>query len=394
MNGEKKVILHLVFDGVLFDQVYPRFEAMERYENRYLLGTIASTKQFIFIKNTEKIIRTESLAQWRGIISDPQVDIIYLHGLWRDYLKAVDYIQDNVVVMWWCYGMEIYENVFGQPALMGLNVYKPRTLRFYLSDGPFYIRISHKLLHYHPRLYNVIRGIFNGVFRRPERKLKKMLSRIDFAWTPLEIELEELKSIHPYIKAKPFKLISSANKETLDIHYQTGDILLEHSAHISNNHLDIIDFIKNKNLNLKGRNIYIPLSYGIKKMAERVKEESQFEGANIHCLMESLPFNEYKEMMSGCSHAIFGMVRQSGLGNVYLCFRKGIKVFLFKDSILYKQFKSDGYHVFSIEDDLNDISISEPLPFNHANENYELFYSKLSNSIGTYQQQFDKILNN
>ena len=61
--------------------------------------------------------------------------------------------------------------------------------------------------------------------------------------------------------------------------------------------------------------------------------------------------------MSGCTHAIFGMIRQSGLGNIYLCFRKGIKVFLFKDSILYKQFKTDGYHVFSIEDELNDNSI-------------------------------------
>lgn len=393
MNGEKKVILHLVFDGILFDRVFPKFEGMERYENRYLLGKIGHTKQLKYINNSEKIIKAESLKEWRKMVSDPQVDIIFLHGLWKDYLKAVNYIQKNVVVMWWCYGMEIYENVFGQPALMGLNVYKPKTLHFYLSYGPFYLRVSHKLLYYHPRLYVFIRGIFDYIFRRPERNLKKMLSRINYAWTPLEIELDELKRNHPYIKAKPYRLRVLANKDALEFHGQTGNLLLEHSSHISNNHLDIIETIKKKQLELKGRDIYIPLSYGVKKMAERVKEESNFEGAYIHCLMEALPFNEYKEMISGCTHAIFGMIRQSGLGNIYLCFQKGIKVFLYKDSILYKQFKSDGYQVFSIEDDLDNKSISEPLSYEQAKNNHEVFYSKFNSSFGTYQQQFDEILN-
>lgn len=392
MNGNKKVILHITFDGILFDQVYPRFEAMDRYENRYLLGTIGGAKQLKFIKNTNKIIKAKNFEEWERIISDSQVDIIYLHGLWKDYLNAVDYIQDNVVVMWWCYGMEIYENVFGQPALMRLNIYKPKTLRFYLSYGPSYIRVTHKLLYYYPRLYIFIRGLYNFIFRRPERKLKKMLSRINYAWTPLEIELSDLKRNYLFIKAKPYKLMGVTNKDDLEIHYQKGHILLEHSAHISNNHLDILDLIKKKQLNLKGRNIYIPLSYGVKKMAERVTEEANFEDANIHCLMESLPFSEYKEMMSGCSHAIFGMIRQSGLGNIYLCFKKGIKVFFFKDSMLYKQFKADGYHVFSIEEELNDVNIQEPLTEDMALNNYNIYYSQ-QRELGTYQEQMDRILN-
>jgi hypothetical protein len=393
MNVDKKVILHITFDGVLFDQVYPQFEAMERYENRYLLGAIGSSKKLKFIKNSEKIIRADNLDEWGKFISDPQVDIIYLHGLWKDYLKAVDFIQDNVKVMWWCYGMEIYENVFGQPALMGLNIYKPKTLRFYLSTGPFYIRISHKLLFYCPKLYVLIRGFFNAIFRRPERKLKKMLSRIDFAFTPLKMELDVLKKRHPYIKGKPYRFVGVANKDVMERHSQMGHLLFEHSAHISNNHLDVLDSIKEKQLDFKGRNIYVPLSYGVKKMAERVKEESKFEGANVCCLMEPLPYQEYSEMISSCSHAIFGMIRQSGLGNIYLCFRKGIKVFLFKDSILFKQLKNDGYYVYSIEDDLNEESIKTPLAMEQADHNYNLFYEQFGGSVESFEQQFDRILN-
>ena len=392
MNGEKKVILHLVFDGVLFDQVYPRFEAMERYENRYLLDVLGKNREVSYIKNTDKLIKAETLEEWCSVISNSEIDIIYLHGLWQSYLNAVDYIQKDVVVMWWCYGMDIYENVLRWPPLFPVRLYKPKTHWFcyrYLLGRHF---ITSELSFYFPKLYTLLVKLYNRFTDNRDKKLIHLLSRIDYAFTPLEIELIELKKRHPYIKAKPFRLRGVIEKEPIEIHEKTGGLLLEHSANISNNHLDIIAAFKKKKLHMQGRNIYVPLSYGDKRLAERVKEEANFKGANIHCLMEALPFNEYKEMMSDCSHAVFGMIRQSGLGNIYLCIRKGIKVYFFKDSILYKQFKSSGYHVFSIEDDLNDESISEPLSYEQARTNYEIFYSKFNGILGTYQQQFDNII--
>ena len=140
MNGNKKVILHLVFDGILFDRVYPHFEKMDKYENRYLFGSLNCNEKIKYIKNTEKILRVDSVDAWGKIVGDPCVDVIYMHGLWPDYLKAIDYVRDNVIVMWWCYGMEIYESSFGVPSLMGLNIYKPRTYKFLESLGGAAIR--------------------------------------------------------------------------------------------------------------------------------------------------------------------------------------------------------------------------------------------------------------
>lgn len=392
MNGNKKVILHLIFDGILFDRMYSRFEEMDSYENRYLFGSLNTDEKIKYIKKTEKLIRVDSLEKWGEIVSDSQVDIIYMHGLWPDYLKAVDFVRDNVVVMWWCYGMEIYENCFGLPPLMELNIYKPRTYKFLESFGGNRYKLFLYLLHNQPQLYILLTKISNFIHKRPESKLKKMLSRVDYAFTPLEIELQELKKKHPYIKAKPYVLRGLAVKEPLVAHENIGYILLEHSANKSNNHLDIIAAIKSKNLDLQNRDIYVPLSYGEEDLAGRVKTEAKFDGANVQCLMEVLPVEEYKKMISGCTHAIFGMIRQSGLGNIYLCLRKGIKVFLFKDSILYKQFKADGCYVYSIEDDLNDVSIKEPLTREQAVNNYNYIYSIYDNSLGTYQQQLDNIL--
>ena len=394
MNGNKRVILHITFDNILFDMVYPDFEKMEDYENRYLLGSLKCNQEIKYIKNTQKLIRFESLEEWGKIVSDPQVDIIYFHGLWEYYLKAIDFIGQDVIVMWWCYGMEIYENCFGYPPLLNLRLYKPRTFHFLQSQGTKRSRINRHLLYYHPGLYVFMRRFYNIISRKSKDKLKAMLSRIDFASTPLESELVELKKRHSFIKAKPFRLWGAFIKEPIETHEKTGYILLEHSASVSNNHLDIIASIKDKRLDLHGRDIYIPLSYGIDTLAKRVKGEATFEGAHTHCLSETLPLSEYKELISGCTHAIFGMIRQSGLGNIYLCFKKGIKMFFFKDSILYKQFILDGYHVFSIEDDLNDNSIREPLSKKQALSNYNLFYSHRGFQSDSYQQQFDKLLKN
>ena len=392
MNGQKKVILHLIIDNILFDRLFFRFEQMERYENRYLYGSLNCDKDFKYIKHTEKIIRVDSLDEWGKMVGDPQVDIIYMHGLWSDYLSAINYIHQNVVLMWFCYGMEIYENCFGWPPLLPLKIYKPNTYRFIRSTWSGRSILTNSLCYLYPNLYSSLKNCYNSILGRKDDKLIRNLSRIDLAFTPLETELCELKKKHSIIKAKSFKLGVSFVKEPLVIHENTGSILLEHSANISNNHLDIIAAIKQKKLDLQNRNIYIPLSYGNEKLAESVKEKATFEGTQIHCLMDPLPINEYQEMMSNCSHALFGMIRQSGLGNIFLCFKKGIKVFFFKDSIMYQQFKADGYDVFSIEDDLNDKSIREPLSSDQVLNNYNRYYSRFDASIGSYDEQFDKIL--
>ena len=391
MNGDKKVILHLTFDGIQFDGLYPFFEKMDKYENRYLLDQLGKNQQIRYIKNTDKLLMADTLEEWGEIVSNQDVDIIYLHGLWQSYLKAVDFIRQNVVVMWWCYGMEIYENVNRWPPLLLLKIYKPLTHKFLLRHTTVLHAINIELSYSFPILFKLLISIFNFLKGNYKNKLIRMLSRMDYAFTPLSTELVEIKKRHRYIKAKPFVLRREMEKGVLDVHNEAGCILLEHSANTTNNHLDIIDAINKKALDLNERDIYIPLSYGEKIIAEQVKKEAKFGGANVHCLMDALPFEEYSAMMNSCTHAIYGMVRQSGLGNINLCFQKGIKVFFFKDSILYRHFKSEGYYVYSIEDDLDDNSIREPLLPDQALSNYDKFYSRFIN-VGSYQQQFDNII--
>lgn len=386
-----KVILHIVFDSVLFDKVYPRFEEMEGYENRYLFKGIHFDKSwFKYIKNSDKIICADTLQEWGAVISDPSNDIIYFHALWKDSLKAIDYIRKDVVVMWWCFGYEIYENEYGWAPLLPLNVYKPRTFIFLLCHSKRIRSLLSKSITWtFPKFYDALQSIRYSI--QGKRVLhKELLSRIDFAFTPLPIELDELKKRHPYIKAKPFILRASSAQLPFEYQEKKGYVLFEHSAMLNNNHFDLL--AATNKLHLQGREVYVPLSYGDKDVADYMIKHASFSGAETHFLTEVLSGKEYRELLNKCSHALFGTIRQSGLGNVNLLLRMGVKVFFFEDSIMYKHLKREGYHVFSIEKDLNDESIATPLAYEMALHNYNLFYQKREGLCETYQQQFDSLL--
>lgn len=385
-----RVILHIVFDSVLFDKVYPEFEKMEGYENRYLFRGLNFKKEYFRnVKNTDRIICADSLQEWGSIINDPQNDIIYFHALWKDSLKAVDFIRKETIVMWWCFGYEIYENEYGWSPLLPVNVYKPRTFWLMLKHSSRVRSIlSRSITWTFPKVYDALQSIRYRILGK--RILhKELLSRIDYAFTPLPIELDELKKRHPYIKAKPYRLHAAKPVQPFVFHEKMGNILFEHSAMLNNNHLDLLAAMKK--LHLRGRNIYMPLGYGDKYVADYLIKNASIDGADIHFLTDVLPGKDYQELLSNCSHALFGTIRQSGLGNARILLRKGVKIFFFEDSIMYKHFKSKGFYVFSIEKDLNDESIATPLTYEKAKHNYDLLYENVKASSGSYQQQFDAI---
>lgn len=391
MEGSKKVILHIIHDSIWFDKVYLSFEGMDGYINRYLYRDIGIDKSsFEYINYSEKVICAQSLQEWGKIVSDPNNDIIYFQGLWKSSLKAIDYISDNAIVMWWCLGMEIYSNLYGWAPLLPVRLYKPKTFSFMLTHSKSLRLFLSKILTWKfPLIYDGIQSIR---YRISGRRIlhKELLSRIDYAFTPLPIELEELKYRHSYIKAKQFELRGKSTQWPFNYQEKVGHILFDHSAMSNNNHLDLLAALRK--CHLSDRHIFFPLSYGNKDIKDYLMKHASFEGAETHFLTEVMPRQEYTDLLSNCSHALFGTIRQSGLGNTFILLRKGVKLFFFEESIVYKYCKREGYHVFSIEKDLNDESIVTPLPYDMALHNYNLFYKRRGVSDETYQQQFDRIL--
>lgn len=85
-------------------------------------------------------------------------------------------------------------------------------------------------------------------------------------------------------------------------------------------------------------------------------------------------------------------MRQQAMGNIFLCLLYGIKVFLFKESIVYKQLIESGYFVFSIEDDLNDLSLQTLLSKEQAYNNFQLFMRSNINKEEDAEKEFINIM--
>ena len=77
-------------------------------------------------------------------------------------------------------------------------------------------------------------------------------------------------------------------------------------------------------------------------------------------MKELLPVSEYFRIVDSCSYAIFGVIREAAMGNIFRCISNGVKVFLYRDSIPYKFLTNLGALVFAIED-INEMSFRDPL---------------------------------
>lgn len=390
MNGDKKVILHLVFDNVIFNRISHGFDKMEGYANIYLYRSYGENKGFSFIQHPEKVIIAKDKKEWGDIISDPKNDIIYMHTLSGNIWEAVNYFRDDVIVVWWCYGRAIYENCWRRAPIWPMKIYKKKT--FWFNQKVWKKKkslIANNLCYFFPKLYD-----FLIEFKTPKEKkenYQRMIARLDYLKTTFPVEYVEMKKRLKNCHAQPLSFYPSGTI-CIDpiLHTRNQNILIEHSAMITNNHLDVFHALRK--MDLTNRELYIPVSYGDEYMKVKLQQFKNFNGSKTNFLEKAIPVAEYTKLICSCSHAIFGVIRQAGVGNVVHCLLRGVKIFFFKDSIVYKHYKSLGYLVYTIEDDLTQESLETPLTDDEVKHNVNKYIELRDTSHGTFIEQVNRLI--
>lgn len=381
MKGGKRVILHVTFDGILFDTLSSSFNRLDGYTNIYLILRSFIIDNFTYISNPEELIIAENIDELKEWLHHPEIDIVFFHGIWPEFYECCDSIKDGIIAIWFCYGKELYETVPGYPILLRQQLFRPFTFWFYYKD---YIKRCHFLRSIIGRIlpfYDLLRG---------NTDRRKLISRMDYIQTPLRIEYEMLKK-HSFFRAKPFRMEGkgiSPDQSRLVFHKEAGGILINHSAAYTNNHIDVMRVLSR--LHLKERVLLFPIVYGYSKVKEMVKEYEGFNGNKTVFIEDRLPLEEYEALMGSCTHAIYGTLRQQALGNIFNCFRTGVKVFLYKNSMNYRQFIKDGFYVYAIEE----MSLSDlltPLSEEKAIHNNALFYALYAAPKNYLQMQLDAL---
>lgn len=372
------VVLHVFNDDKFFDGIARFFLELSNVKNLFCYYS-KNKKPYKYIKNEKIVIRYSDWNKYTDLFHDPDVDIIYFHSLPVSNYKLFKYIDDKKIVIWWCWGYDIYNSYGLLPPFLKLDMFKPLTCQVRKRNYCIFKEIIRTLKN------------LNLYLQR-----NKVLERIDYFSPVIPLEYKLMKNQYTRFKAKPFMLecgpgLAYRDKKDFIYKCKLGNVIVGNSLTFSNNHLDIFKIIENIKLS-NDRSYIIPISYPKQFDADVLKQETLNFCAKIIWLETFLPAEEYKQIYKSITHAIFGHIRQQAMGNIYFALINGVKIFLYRDSLIYEHLKTKGYIVFTIEDDLNDMSLNEVLTEEQAFHNYQLYYQIVDNKLKRTELELQKII--
>lgn len=343
-----KKIVHIATDEKFINAAVWQFEKLEVESIFYIivddidkkLKHVKLKKNIFLIANNIK----ELEAFGRSL---DKASLICSHGL--SYFSSIvinNLIKENKV-LWFLYGKELYNNpyLYDKRSIVGRETFDK-----FLSKS----------------LINSIKTKFNDFFRNlfylmrkgtlsPYKEITNAMRRSDYCGVLYEEEYKIVKRrLRTNIKFLKFSYypIEKMLGDT-DTFISGNNILLGNSATYTNNHLEAITLLKK--IELEGRYIIMPLSYGNSKYKEKVILESKgVFGSYFSPIVSFMPLLEYNAYIQSCGIVIMNHYRQQAVGNVLTMLWMGAKVYLDKRNSLFTYLRRIGVYVYELEEDLNE----------------------------------------
>lgn len=377
MNNGDIVILHIFPDDKFFDGTADFYDKLPNVENRYFFFTKEKNYQFKYIKRSNGVFIINSPIAYFKELRRKDVDIVFFHTMTGSDYLLTRIIRKKVRIIWWSWGYDIYMSRHNANPLINIQLYKPLTL------------------YYKQTLEKQDLSLLNRLKARVYERIREWaVKRVNYFIPSIPIDYELMKEHCPYFHAKPFPYGLQRQETTFLVRKQCGNILVGNSLTYTNNHLDIFESLYSIDLN-PNRKIVVPISYGDAFGGpDMFISLTHFAADRVMWLKDFLSRDKYYAVFDNISHAIFGMIRQQGMGNVMYCLRTGVKVFFFRDSVITRQLKELGYIFFTIEDDLNAMSLSTCLTEDEAKHNYNVYLSRYNNrSLEDVQRRLNEVVN-
>ena len=164
-------------------------------------------------------------------------------------------------------------------------------------------------------------------------------------------------------------------------------LMIGHSSSPDGNHYEIIQKISSL---ANDHPVFLPLAYGSSEYGSIIKQEAQKKFKDLEVLEEKLERTAYYQKLTEVGWAIINVKVQQGFGNIMALIWMGAKVFLDKNSNIYKDFCAWGIKVFNIQDDLNKAELSNRLNFEQVENNRKIILGKLNDD--KVDEYWDQIL--
>lgn len=342
-----KKIIHIASDEKFINSAYWQFNKAFPEENTFYLIVDEVGNRLKHVQLNDNFILIESgLKNLKKLaISLSKEQLIVVHGL--DYFRSfiVQHLDRNCKVIWMVWGAEVYNN---PKIVVPSSLYGPQTYSAFIISTR-----EDKIENY---FKDSFRKLFYKLKHKTEEPNKLILSAIKRANYCAILYKEEHDFIRKstgvknnYLKFSyyPIELMVG----NTDARITGNNILVGNSASETNNHLEAI--LRLKQLQIKGQNIIVPLSYGNQFYGKKIIEKGKkIFGDNFIPLIDFMPLHDYNEYLEQCGIVVMNHYRQQAVGNVLAMLWMGAKVFLDEKNTLYHYLRRLGIYIFSISKDL------------------------------------------
>jgi hypothetical protein len=357
-------LLHIADDEKFIDGALELFEAAAPGSNSLIVHLPAERSAPVRIKRTERVmaVRHQPEAVRRLLAELPQYAGVIIHGLSRFTMELMLRAPLGTRFLWLAWGYDVYrlpEHRKGlyQPATQQIV----RALRDTSALVELMAAVKSELHHLAlPLMQLALRANPGALANWPmSSNLKAVLScarrmsgcatvvpdewplverlgfrgeffRYNYAW------IEQLFPDGPVTAAGP-------------------NILVGNSSSASCNHVDTFQALSG--LDLRGRKIVVPLSYGSAPYREHVvRQGSALLGAAFTPILDFLPLARYNELLQSCGTVIMNHHRQQAVGNIMTALYMGARVFLNEVNPCHSFFTRIGARVFSLGRDARRIA--------------------------------------
>ncbi len=328
------MILHLCGDDKFFNNIKKAYDNNFSSENEYIVISGKKHNKYIFDQNVPYLNYIQMiLLRFKKYID--RSDVVISHGLDNSRLLILLYAKiKGKIAVWHGFGAEYY-GIY----LNHIDLYDEKT--------KYIIRKINK----YDKTMILLKYIKYDAILRYLKKLA--IDKIDYFYPVIPNEYKMIKARYPGFKPK---YIDLGFKKYIDFGdnaiTQKKYILLGNSATYENNHIDIIEIIKNSDLN--SYRIIVPLSYPRSyrnnEYKKYLKKTIKLNKCHIEYLEDFLQIDEYRNILRKCISAIMGHHRQQAAGNVYSLLFYGARVFLYEDNPLYQYLKENCVYVSTIEE--------------------------------------------
>ncbi|MFY0628627.1 MAG: TDP-N-acetylfucosamine:lipid II N-acetylfucosaminyltransferase [Reichenbachiella sp.] len=262
---------------------------------------------------------------------------LIIHGFTDIMKKPILKLPNTILITAIVYGFEFYKMIFPN------NLYQNLT-KALLNE----ISIKEE-----KKRINYIQYLKSLKWRWIE---KKSLKRINFIAHYLPSEYNYFKSIlnfkAPLLDFNLGKISQILNLDDLNQFEQAKHILIGNSGNATNNHLEILDCIKNFELRV-GQKIYCPLSYSNTSdeyQNEIIRSgEKKFKSSFIP-IVNFISSKEYNQILASCSHIFLNHHRSQGGASVWSALYRGSSLYLSNKNPLYTFFRELGAHIFTLDE--------------------------------------------